>query len=222
MNRTQHAYDRWARTYDRDRNPQTAMEEADTLALVAPSAGERILDAGCGTGRYCRLFREFQADVVGIDFSDEMLDIAKKTLPDVAFHHMDLTRPLLFDAASFDKVNCAQTLKHLADIRPALKEFSRVLKPGGALTFSVAHPDMNWDDYELSHTPSFILSQEADIYPHRFCDYFEAIAQAGLRLAEFRQITVDHRIEDYLTPESFAAVKGRYQVAIFHLRKGAE
>ena len=222
MNRTQHAYDQWARTYDIDWNPQTAMEEADVLALVAPSAGERILDAGCGTGRYCRLFREFQADVVGIDFSDAMLDIAKKALPDVTFYHMDLTKPLLFDAASFDKVNCAQTLKHLADTRPVLKEFARVLKPGGVFTFSVSHPDMNWDDYELSYTPSFILSQEADIYPQRFCDYSEAIAQAGLKLAEFRQVPVDHRIKDYLTPESFAAVKGRYQVAIFHLRKGVE
>ena len=75
---------------------------------------------------------------------------------------------------------------------------------------------MNWENYDLSYAPTFILSQEADIYPHRFCDYFEAIAQAGLTLAAFRQIHVDHRIKDYLTPESFAVVKGRYQVAIFH------
>ena len=219
MNRTQQAYNRWAGTYDTDRNPQTTMEEADVLALVAPAAGEYILDAGCGTGRYCRLFRELQAQVVGIDFSGAMLVIARQALPDIEFHHMDLTQPLLFADGAFGKINCAQTLKHLADLRPPLKEFARVLKPDGTITFSVAHPDMKWENYTLSYVPSFILSQESDIYPHRFCDYFEAIAQAGLTLAAFRQIPVDHRIKDYLTPESFAAVKGCYQVAIFHLQK---
>ena len=222
MNRTQEAYDRWARTYDTDRNPQTAMEEADVLALVAPSAGERILDAGCGTGRYCRLFRELQAYVIGVDFSDSMLAIARKALPDIEFHRVNLTKPLPFAEGTFDKINCAQTLKHLADLGPTLKEFTRTLRPDGTITFSVAHPDMNWENYDLSYTPSFILSQEADIYPHRFCDYFEAITQAGLTLATFRQIPVDDRIKGYLAPESFAVVKGRYQVAIFHLRKEVE
>ena len=85
------------------------MEEADVLALVAPSAGERILDAGCGTGRYCRLFRELQAHVVGVDFSDAMLAIARKALPDIEFHRMDLAKPLLFADETFDKINCAQT-----------------------------------------------------------------------------------------------------------------
>ncbi len=219
MSRTRNAYDRWSVNYDRDPNPQTALEEGSVVALVLPSPGDRILDAACGTGRYCRLFRERGAEVVGIDFSEGMLRIARSLLPKVEFHQSELTTPLPFPDGVFTKVNCAQALKHLADIRPTLNEFARVVIPGGTITFSVTHPDMNWEGYELSDLPTLILSAEADIHHHRFCDYFEAIEMAGLRLAEFRQVPVTERIRAYLTVESFEKVEGRYQIAIFHLIK---
>ena len=145
--------------------------------------------------------------------------MARTALPATEFHCADLTKPLPFCNEVFDKVNCAQALKHLRDIRLTLKEFARVITSGGTITFSVTHPDMNWEDYELSFEPSFILSSESGIHDHRFCDYFEAIAMAGLRLAEFRQVSVDESIRKYLTAESFEKVRGRYQVAIFHLTK---
>ncbi len=217
--RTQSAYDRWSGNYDHDPNPQTALEQTTVVELVSPSRGDRILDAACGTGRYCGLFRERGAEVVGLDFSQGMLGIARKRFPDIQFHRADLRSPLPFPDGAFSKVNCAQALKHLSDLRPALREFARVVSPGGTVTFSVTHPDMNWDDYELSLSPSFILSAESDIHPHRFCDYFEAVMMAGLKLAEFRQVVVDERIKNYLTVESFGKVKGRYQIAVFHLAK---
>jgi ubiquinone/menaquinone biosynthesis C-methylase UbiE len=221
MNRTRDAYDRWSSAYDGDPNPQTVLEEASVVELVSPSPGDRILDAACGTGRYCRLFRERGADVVGVDFSEGMLGVARSRLPGVEFHWADLASSLPFPDGDFNKVNCAQALKHLPDVCRALREFSRVLRAGGTLTFSVTHPEMNWAGYELSFSPSFVLSAESDIYPHRFCDYFEAIATAGLRVADFRQMPVGERIRQYLTAESYEQVKGRYQIAVFHLVRPA-
>jgi ubiquinone/menaquinone biosynthesis C-methylase UbiE len=219
MNRTRDAYDRWSVTYDGDPNPQTALEESDVVELVSPRPRDRILDAACGTGRYCRLFRDSGAEVIGVDFSEEMLCVARTALPSVEFHYADLILPLPFSDGEFGKVNCAQALKHLPDIRPALKEFARVIASGGTVTFSVTHPDMNWDGYQLSYSPSFVLSNESEIHHHRFCDYFEAIEMAGLKLVGFRQLPIDERIKEYLTIESFQKVKGRYQIAIFHSTK---
>jgi len=219
MNRTGAAYDRWAASYDEDSNPQTVLEEPTVMELVSPSRADRILDAACGTGRYCRLFHEQGAEVVGVDFSPGMLHVARSRLPTIDFQEVDLTRPLPFRDGAFGKINCAQALKHLPDIRPALREFARVIAPGGAVTFSVTHPDMLWEDYELSSPPSFTLSSESDIHHHRFCDYFEAIAMAGLRLAEFRQVPVNESIREYLTAQSFEKVKGRCQIAVFQLTK---
>lgn len=50
--RPRSAYDRWAGSYDSDPNPQTALEEADVLEVLAKLPPGRVLDAACGTGRY--------------------------------------------------------------------------------------------------------------------------------------------------------------------------
>lgn len=215
MNRNMAAYDLWSTTYDVDPNPQTLLEQSDVLRLVAPQAGEYILDAACGTGRYCRLFQEKGAYVTGIDFSNGMLQVARKQMPYIEFLCHDLTKDFPFRDESFDKVNCAQAFKHLPDIRRPVSEFTRILKPLGTITFSVTHPEMNWEGYELSFQPSFILSAESDIYPHKFQDYFEAIDCAGLQLSAFCQVPISEKIQKYLTPDSFQKVKGRFQIAIF-------
>mgnify|MGYP001204319076 CR=1 FL=1 len=61
---------------------------------------------------------------------------------------------------------------------------------------------------------------EADMYQHRFCDYFEALETAGFILERLVQIAVTDKIEHLLTPESYLKVKGRYQVLVIRARKG--
>lgn len=216
MSRTRQAYNRWAATYDCEPNPQTRLEEPHVLALVAARPGERILDAACGTGRYCRHFCKTGAHAVGVDFSEAMLERARMALPHVSVLRADLETRLPFGDGVFDKVNCAQALKHIADIQHVLREFSRVIRTGGTVTFSVTHPDMRWEGYELSCKPSFILSAESEIHPYAFRDYETAIRRAGLNLQSFVAVPVDETIQELLTPASFAETKGRPQVAIFH------
>lgn len=215
MNRTRSAYNRWSGTYDADPNPHTALEEEHVVDMVAPAPGEYILDAACGTGRYCRLFKKRGAQVVGIDFSEGMLRVAQQELLTIPFLCVDLTGILPLREACFDKVNCAQALKHIPDLTTPLTEFARVVKPSGTITFSVTHPEMDWDGYEMSRALSFNLTAESDIYHHRFWQYLEAIDQVGLRLSAFRQVPVGDKIRKYLTAESYQKVKGRYQIAIF-------
>ncbi len=74
----------------------------------------------------------------------------------------------------------------------------------------MTHPDMDWSGYQMRDTPSFILSERADIHHHRFADYLEAIEQAGLRLDEMRELAVDQRIarssaQDRTAPSPIAA-----------------
>ena len=45
-------YDKWASTYDREPNPLIALEEKVTLGMIGDVQGQRVLDLGCGTGRY--------------------------------------------------------------------------------------------------------------------------------------------------------------------------
>ena len=151
--RTRNAYDRWAPTYDISPNPQIVLEFPDVLGLLAPTAGENILDAACGTGRYTAAIAERGTVVRGLDFSAEMLAIARRRMPTTEFHEADLTKPLPFLSHHFDAILCAQALKHIPDLGFTMREFARVLRAGGRVVFSVTHPGMVWDDYEMREHP---------------------------------------------------------------------
>jgi SAM-dependent methyltransferase len=98
---------------------------------------KRILDAGCGNGRYSRfLLRQADADaaITGFDLSPRMLDRARRRLHSDRVSHAvaDLTR-LPYGDGHFDAIVCGWVLEHLPDPRPGLVELARVLRHGGKL-----------------------------------------------------------------------------------------
>ena len=118
--------------------PEIINQRMRTLASLGLVAGERVLDAGCGTG----LLLEQQAGAVGasgyaagVDYSEDMLAVARERCAELS--QVDLRQGsverLDFDDAGFDAVSCTQTLLYVNDIDAALGELRRVLKPGGRL-----------------------------------------------------------------------------------------
>jgi ubiquinone/menaquinone biosynthesis C-methylase UbiE len=120
--------------------------EALAGRLINPRAFDvggckRILDAGCGNGRYSRhLLRHADADAVltAFDLSFNMLVRARHRLGGgrATFAAADLTRLPYLDS-TFDAVVCGWVLEHLPDPRPGLLELARVMKPGGKLLLMV-------------------------------------------------------------------------------------
>jgi SAM-dependent methyltransferase len=120
----------------------------ETLAgrLIRPGAFDvrgckRILDAGCGNGRYTRfLLRDAGpgALVTAFDLSQTMLRRARQRLRSERVTHaaVDLTR-LPYPDACFDAVVCGWVLEHLPDPLPGLRELARVMSPGGKLLLLV-------------------------------------------------------------------------------------
>jgi ubiquinone/menaquinone biosynthesis C-methylase UbiE len=210
--RTRNAYDQWAPTYDSSPNPQIVLEFPDVLELLAPTAGETILDVACGTGRYTVVIAERGAAVIGMDFSAEMLARARRRMPNTEFHTADLTKPLPFLSHYFDAILCAQALKHIPDLGLTMREFARVLRTGGRVVFSVTHPGMVWDNYEMREHPGFLLNEHADIIHHQFDDYIAAVENAGLRIARLVEIPISERIRGLLTERSYPLVAGRKQI----------
>jgi ubiquinone/menaquinone biosynthesis C-methylase UbiE len=139
-------YDVLSSSYDATRGAIAA-----ELVLGCLSTGAQrlermhVLDAGCGTGNYCRALVECVATVTGVDRSDEMLAVAERKLATSRSDKVRLLRgdlhDLPFDASTFDGILAIQVLHHLDPpgsrdrpvLRGALKEFARVMRAGGAL-----------------------------------------------------------------------------------------
>lgn len=94
--------------------------------------GRRVLDLGCGRGRWAEEFSRRGARVTGIDWSEEALEQARSRVPQATFARMPVT-DLGFEAGSFDGVNCVTVIQHLPhDVQVrVLREAARVLVPGG-------------------------------------------------------------------------------------------
>lgn len=142
------AYDRLAATYEtREADPYCADLEFPAVQDLLPDvAGRRILDAGCGRGRYTEWLLDEGAEVVAVDASRKMVAEARDRVGGRAtVRRADLAAPLSFaDDGEFDGVVSGLTLHYLDDWRPVFAEFARVLAPGGFLAFSTHHP---LDDY---------------------------------------------------------------------------
>src|SRR5690606_9017335 len=132
-------YAAWAPGYDDPDNIVIALEEPAVWARLEDVAPGRALDAACGTGRHARRLVDLGHDVVGVDLTPEMLERARERVPEATFAEGDLHALPAPDAA-FDLVVCGLALAHLPDLRAAVAELARVLRPGGRLVASVLHP----------------------------------------------------------------------------------
>ena len=92
--------------------------------------GDRVLDACCGTGDLALAAQHAGADVVGLDFSERMLERARRKGAGVEWVQGDLLA-LPFENASFDAATVGFGVRNVADLERGLDELRRVLKQGG-------------------------------------------------------------------------------------------
>jgi SAM-dependent methyltransferase len=98
------------------------------VASLSPLGGRRVLDLGCGKGRYCSDLSDLGASLVGLDLSAGMLAEA------AGLDRVKATaRRLPFESASFDRVMAVEVFEHLApqSLDVVFREVRRVLRPGG-------------------------------------------------------------------------------------------
>jgi SAM-dependent methyltransferase len=122
--------------------PRRYEDGCDRLALRAlmPPSGGRLIEVGAGYGRLADEYRGYR-EVVLFDASDTLLQAARDELAGDERYQMvvgDAFR-LPFEDASFDTVVCIRVLHHFGDPRPAIREFARVLRPGGVLVLESAN-----------------------------------------------------------------------------------
>ena len=122
-------YDRW---YERPAGRAHDRVQAADVARLLPrsSAGQRLLDVGCGTGHWTGRFAARGYRVVGVDVSPEMLAGARGVSPALAVAD---ARALPFRDAAFDAVATVTMLEFVPDPVAAVRELARCTRPGGVI-----------------------------------------------------------------------------------------
>ena len=121
--------------------------QAKTGVSLADLKGLRILDAGCGGGRYSKVCGEAGASVIGADHS-AAVGKAKKLcshLTDVAFVQADL-KHLPFEPASFDFVFSIGVMHHDANTKAVFDAVSKMVKPGGRYSVWLYRKNQWWQE----------------------------------------------------------------------------
>jgi SAM-dependent methyltransferase len=179
-------WERVANKYDSVWSSSTSQFIPSLLDAAGVSAKMSILDIGCGPGYVSAAAAERGAMPIGLDFSREMIAIAKKMSPQIEFREGD-AQHLPFPDRNFDRVVANFALLHVAKPEHAMKEANRVLKPGGRFGFTTwakisvnpfvkivddaiqAHANL---DVDLPPGPPFYLFESED-------EFREALERAG-------------------------------------------
>src|SRR5438105_5646975 len=110
-------FDEWAPVYDDARNPFCALEARLLRQLLPSLRGKTILDAGCGTGRHFPLLSKLQtAWIYAVDYSAQMLELAKQRLPSNATLHRADCTAIPLPARSIDVVLCSLVVGYVSDL----------------------------------------------------------------------------------------------------------
>ena len=199
-------FDRRARVYDTLRPTDDAWwQRFETMVDLAGLRGQRILDVGCGTGRFAAaLATEARARVWAIDDSREMVAVARETVPTQVGVRRGKAERLPFRDGWFDRVTMSLVV-HLLDRPAAFAEAQRVLARGGRIaiaTFALEHFDSYWLN------PYFPSIRAIDL--NRFpspAQLHEELSDAGFDEVVTEQVS---SVETISRETALSRIKGRH------------
>src|SRR5918912_4253506 len=116
-----------------------AWERRRALLLAEARPGERVLDLGCGSGRFVAELREAGADPVGVEIAEAALERARAVAPGADLRLLEEDGSIPLEHGSVDLVWCSEVLEHVADGAALLGEARRVLRRGGRLLVTVPY-----------------------------------------------------------------------------------
>jgi ubiquinone/menaquinone biosynthesis C-methylase UbiE len=177
---------------DEDHFPSTIDPRIYHVKLIRQHLGDlrgrRVLDVGCGKGRFARVFQEQEpeAEIWGLDISEEML----RHVPARIHTRAGSMTELPFEDAYFDGAYATESLEHAVEIEKAVAEICRVVKPGGRIAIIDKNAEQ-WGRLETPEWEKWFTRRELERLLGRHCrsvasrpiSYWEDVEPDGLFLA---------------------------------------
>ena len=176
-------YNAWAHQYDNDINPTRDLDKSVTIESLSNIDFFKVLELGCGSGKNTEWLITKADKLVGLDFSKNMLDQARKKVKTdkVTFINTDLNENWPVNDNSFDLATINLTLEHIETLDHIFNSLFMKLTQGGKCFVCELHPkkqlsgskarfEKNGDEIAL------------DVFYHSELEYIESAEKAGLNL----------------------------------------
>ena len=178
-------YNRWAFKYDRDINPTRDLDKIVTKKSLYNINFSSVLELGCGTGKNTKWLITRTKELVGIDFSKNMLKIAKKKVRSkrAIFINADLNKQWNIKKGSFDLGTINLVLEHIKELDHIFISLFSKLKKGGKCFICELHPKKQSNGSKVRFKINNIETTLAT-FPHSEKDYIQSAEMAGFRLLD--------------------------------------
>ena len=176
-------YNAWAHQYDYDINPTRDLDKSVTIESLSNIDFFKVLELGCGSGKNTEWLITKADKLVGLDFSKNMLDQARKKVKTdkVTFINTDLNENWPVNDNSFDLATINLTLEHIETLDHIFNSLFMKLTQGGKCFVCELHPkkqlsgskarfEKNGDEIAL------------DVFYHSELEYIESAEKAGFNL----------------------------------------
>ena len=147
-----------------------------------------MLELGCGTGKNTKWLLSVGAEVIGLDFSQEMLTIAKESITDkrAQFKKADLNDDWEVADQYADLVTSSLTLEHIEDLNAIFRQANKKLKENGIFFISELHPFKQYTGSKARFETDAGMV-ELKVFTHHISDYIKSAESNGFELLELNE-----------------------------------
>jgi len=182
------SYNSWAEQYDTNENKTRDLDRKATIETLSKYKFENVLELGCGTGKNTEWLITKAKFVIGLDFSQEMLNKAKSKInsDNIKFQFADLNKPWGIENNFADLITCSLTLEHIKDLDFIFNQAYQKIKTGGIFFISELHPARQYlgskAKYETENGTEVL-----EVYLHHLSDYLNSAKNNSFNLLELNE-----------------------------------
>lgn len=151
--------------------------------LLELREGERVLEIACGNGEFARRMAELGGSVLGVDFSEPMLERARSRGGNVEYRRVDATDEMqliaLGEPGSFDVVVSNMAIMDMESIEPMISASARLLIRRGRFVFSTLHPAFNSGESVRTAEQVFLDGDWRTVYSVKMSRYGTTATMKG-------------------------------------------
>ena len=185
--KTKEGYKKWAKIYDTNDNKTRDLEKKvaqTTLKQHYP----HIIELGCGTGKNTEWLLHQTENLLAVDFSEPMLDIAKQKIQSdkVTFKTADITQTWGFVEKPANLITCSLILEHIEALAPVFKQIHQNLLPQGQFYLCEYHPFKQYMGNRANFEMGSIII-ELERYIHHVSEYLHVAQNQGFKCLSLQE-----------------------------------